>query len=342
MAGGLAMWAAILVGYERGDWLLVAGWLALTLPRRDGPLWAVLVVAVGCLAVRTTPGDLWRRLRWPQRLVVLVCLPLPLIPNIIFDTDAFNVAMAIAPIGLIAMEGAAAGWRRLGRPRLDRRALVALVSISPAIALAGANLVRSDGVDTSVTWRIVGQTGNHLRQIVGLLGWLDAPAPDSAMFLWWAVLGGLALVALLVDVRTVAVAAGTLGIGIVLAWVLQLGQQGGELTTWQGRYSVPFLLGVPMVLAAGIQVPAISERRAQLAVRGAVWFVWNLTFYAAMRRWGAGVDGVVYPWRWGDWASPLPPLVFILLHAVFSAVLVSCDMRPGLQPQTTTGILDGS
>jgi hypothetical protein len=212
----------------------------------------------------------------------------------------------------------------------------------PVLALAGANVVRSEGVDMAATWQVVTATGNHLRQIVGLLGWLDAPAPDSAMFLWWAILGGLALVAMLSSARAVAVAAGTLGVGLVMGWVLPLSQQGGTLVAWQARYSLPFLLGVPMILAAGIEVPAVSERRAQLAVRGSVWFVWNLTFYAAMRRWGAGVDGVVYPWRWSDWGSPLPPLVFIVLHAVVSALLMSCDMRPERQPQATADILDGS
>jgi hypothetical protein len=207
--------------------------------------------------------------------------------------------------------------------------------------VGAGNLVRSGGPSTAATVQAIAATGDHLRQLVGNLGWLDTPVPESAVLLWWAVLGGLAALALVTDPRRLLIATATLVAGIATGWVSLL-TSAEAIGSFQGRYSLPFLLGVPIVLAAGAEVPATSERRVQVVLRASVWVVWNMAFYAAMRRWGAGVDGVVYPWRWADWGSPLPPTVFIVLHGLCTAVLLSCDIERAVQPATTTGILDGS
>ena len=56
IGGGLALWTGLLVDRSRlATWLTVAGWAAVLLPRRDGPVWATMIVLACCLLTATRP-----------------------------------------------------------------------------------------------------------------------------------------------------------------------------------------------------------------------------------------------------------------------------------------------
>ena len=323
IAGGAALWVSVLTAADsEGDGLLVAGWLAVVLPRRDGPLWATLIVIFACLAVERLPSALWRQLGRGGKAAVAVAVPLSLLPTFINGFDRLNTALAFVPLALPLGELVVITAQRRKAFRLHP-AVIALSAVAVAVAaVLAANLVRPGGADAATTGRIIANTGRHLRQIVGVLGWLDTPTPELAVLVWWVAIGGLASLALLAAPRAVAAAAGVLGTAIVTAWVLELGTGDTTGTYWQGRYSMPFVLGMPILLARGIGVDAIGRRRVTNAVLGAVWMVWNAAFFSAIRRWGAGVDGSVFPWRWSTWHSPGPPALFIVAHALASGWLL--------------------
>ena len=323
IAGGAALWAATLTDPRRNtDMLLAAAWAATLLPRRDGPVWATLIIAFACLATDRLPSDLWRRAGRAGQIVIGVSLPLTLLPTLMNGYDKLNTMLPMVLVVLPVGEFIVRRWRAAGL-RPPRPIVVALGGLVLAvIAVAFANVLRPSGVDLDMTGRVVNLTGRHLRQLVGVLGWLDTPIPESALLLWWVVLGAMAMVALLTAPRLVAVAAGTLGAGIVMAWVLELGTGDTSGTYWQGRYTMPLIVGLPMILAMRAPQDEAAVRRARRTVHGAVWAVWNAAFYAAMRRWGSGVDGTVYPWKWTNWNAPLHPSIFLVLHALASGWLL--------------------
>jgi hypothetical protein len=336
IAGGTAIWAAMLSSATgRSDALFVAGWCALLLPRRDGPLWATLVVGFACCIASVPPSVLWRRLGRTGRIIVAVSLPLPLLPTVMHGVDKLNTGLVLAPLAIPAGE-----WlfsRASGRLAHRGSAWTALL-LAFVVALASvvaANLVRTGGPDGTLTLHVISNTGRHLRQIVGVLGWLDAPIPEVAVLVWWIVLGGLAGLALLNSPRHAIFAASMLATAVITAWVLELGTGDTTANYWQGRYSMPFVVGVPMVLGAGIRTPPAARRRIVRTVQVCTWSLWNVAFVAAMHRWGSGLSGTWLPWRWHDWHQPGPISGYLVVHALASGWLLAHSVPPD-----TADILD--
>ena len=363
IAGGAALWAALLVprtGHAQndatairrqwragnGDLLLVAGWLISMLPRRDGPLWVTLIVLFACAGNQELPSEVWRRAGRVGQALVVISLPLPLLPMMMNGYDPMSLLLAAMPLSLVVVEVIARLWRNFTSTALRPWTIFATGIAATVVSLVAVNVYRAGGPSTRITFGIITQTGDHLRQMVGNLGWLDTPIPEFAMLLWWTVLGALTALALLKSPRAVGVAAGVLAAGIVTAWVLAIGLGGETSRSWQGRYTMPLILGIPMLLARGIEVDASSERRIRQAITWSMWVVWNGAFYAAMRRWGAGFDGTVFPWRWTTWDSPGHPAVYLTIHAAVTGCLIAATLRShrdaDLQGNTSTGILDGS
>ena len=78
IAGGLALWVALFT-HRRHDLLLVAAWAALLLPRRDGPVWATLIVIAVCAALSIRPVELWARYTPTTRWSLVAITPIPVI-----------------------------------------------------------------------------------------------------------------------------------------------------------------------------------------------------------------------------------------------------------------------
>ena len=92
---------------------------------------------------------------------------------------------------------------------------------------------------------------------------------------------------------------------VVVAWLLELGQTADYGNYWQGRYTMPFAIGLPLVLAwrpAGVDW--LDDRLTSIVAWGA-WFVGNVAFVAAQQRWGVGVNGTWNPLDWDTWGAPV-------------------------------------
>ncbi|MEO6571698.1 MAG: DUF2142 domain-containing protein, partial [Ilumatobacteraceae bacterium] len=349
IAGGLALWTGQLVDSERFvgdtagrvdaerdrlvDVVAVAGWAALLLARRDGPLWATAIVVACCALVPCRPVDWWLRLgrlRW----IAVAIVPVTLVPSLQLGDLGFNLLLALTPLLLPAVDRVVVWWR--SHPERAARQAFVGTSVLGVVLVVGALLtLRPSGFRAETIRLVMSNTGNHLQQLVGVLGWLDAPVPTSAVFLYWATLGGLATVALLERRRSAVVLALALAATVGTAWLLELGQGADYGQYWQGRYSMPFAVGLPVVAAWRISGAGLIDRlTVPLAV--SAWIVLNAGYFAAQRRWAVGIDGTFSPWHWDSWGAPLPPVVLLAAHLAVSAWLVAIIVSHAPRPDVTT------
>jgi len=324
IGGGLALWTGLIVDRSRlTTWLTVVGWAAVLLPRRDGPVWAAVIVLASCLLVSERPFALWRRLAPWARWTIIAVAPLPLVTPILNRTIDSNALLPFAPLAIVVVELLARMYERTASTAA-RRALVGYSLIGAALAAIALVLVGPGDVHAETVRIVVSNTGDHLRQLVGILGWLDTPVPAVAVFLFWAIAGGLALIAALEYRRSALVYLAGLGAAVVIAWLLELGQSADYGNYWQGRYTMPFAVGLPIVLAwrpAGTDW--IGDRAASI-VAWSGFAVSNVAFLAAQQRWGVGVNGSWYPWDWDTWGAPVVPWLLVLVHAGATGVLAAC------------------
>ena len=146
------------------------------------------------------------------------------------------------------------------------------------------------------------------------------------MFLHWAVVGGLATVAYLARRRVARIGVVALLVAIVVAWLLELGQGADYGDYWQGRYTMPFAVGLPLVLvwrAEGDRRSSALVDQLTPVVIGSAWLISNVAFVAAQQRWAVGINGSWYPWQWNTWSAPVWPAVLVLVHAGATAALAS-------------------
>jgi hypothetical protein len=330
IGGGLALWAGLAtMEGRRGQLLAVAGWLCVVLPRRDGPLWATLIVLVACLAIWTEPRAIWRSLNgWSRFAVVAGVVAAVSTVVTAHDPAVLDILLAAAPVGLLLTHPMLVAVRRSSSAPLVVASLLAGGVVALAVVLA---LGRRGGLEGGTARLIVSNTDDHLWQLVGVLGWLDTPVPLVGVFVFFALLGALLAVAALDQHRAAMV--GVVGLVVVVCtpWLLEFGQGSTSGQYWQGRYAVPFSIGLPLVLAlrgAAGRERSVSLDRLAPALAAAVWFVWNLGFAAALHRWGVGLGGSWLPWKWDTWGAPVPTTVLLIVHVGASAWLLVDAARP--------------
>src|SRR5438876_789286 len=189
------------------------------------------------------------------------------------------------------------------------------VPIGCKTALASAELVRET----------VGRAGGFYREMLGNLGWLDTTLPGLTYLLLTAALGALVLLAVAIGSRPYVIAMlAAMAITVVTPIVLEAWQYRTYGLYWQGRYTLPIAVGVPLLAVFALQ----SETGRRVLLRG--WLVpalggmlvvaHVLAFYQALRRWSVGANGPVFYWLHPDWTSVVPQF---LLIAAYSVVFVA-------------------
>ncbi len=191
-----------------------------------------------------------------------------------------------------------------------------------------------------------GESLNRLREMVGWFGWLDTPSPGFTYLVWVAALAALAAIAIAVGRRRYVIVAALTAVVAVAApigfEVLQARRIG---FFWQGRYSMPMAIGVPVLLALSLAIARRDRSDAEpvdadadaddrsidgwigriVAPIGVALGVANLVaFGQALRRNTVGYDGpldfVIDP----EWAPPLPAWLLMLAYAALVAGFVAC------------------
>jgi hypothetical protein len=239
----------------------------------------------------------------------------------------------------------------LGRDAIRRlwQATVARVCAAVVGACALAQLgwiLLADGLELSVlpnadpdrpageiVRRSVGRSSRLFLEMVGWPGWLDTRLPSLSYWLVIAALGALVVAAITLGSRRyvvamLAAAAGTVVVPIVLeAW-----QARDYGFYWQGRYTLPFAVGVPLLAVFALQ-PGPGERvalpnRFVVAVGGMTVGAQLVAFYQALRRWSVGADGSVLYWLDPGWNAPLPQWLLLALYVVVLTGFVAWLLAP--------------
>jgi hypothetical protein len=173
----------------------------------------------------------------------------------------------------------------------------------------------------------VGRTGRFYLEMLGNLGWLDTKLPGLSYLLLTAALGALVLLAVAVGTRRYTTAMlVTIVITVVTPIVLEVWQYHDYGFYWQGRYTLPVAVGVPLLAVFALQ----SETGRRVVLRG--WFIpavaamlvvaHVLAFYQALRRWSVGANGPVLYWLHPGWTSIVPQVLLIGAYVVVFVAFV--------------------
>ena len=233
-----------------------------------------------------------------------------------------------------------AGWRRVVELLRVRGVQVAVAAVVLACAAQATWILTSASLELYGAGRRVpllerlrtsaGLTDERLRQLVGWFGWLDTPPPLAVHLAWAAVLLVVVVVAVRRSRPRAVAVAGLLAVGVLVVPVVLEARSISDVGYfWQGRYTLPLAVGVPLVLAAGSRA---SARRPLLALLLTVVAACHLVVYVvALGRYTVGTGnglGLVDE----QWAPPLPALVLAAAFAAvllgWSAVLFRCGGQP--------------
>jgi hypothetical protein len=296
------------------------------LPRRDGLVWACITLVIALAVSNRSTPDWWRGLaRW-QQATILASTIVTMLWGLLSGSRSTQFVV-IAPLLIVASEGWRWWWNRPVHTPATRWASAGVAAAVGTLAAFAVISTRPGGWDTGFAIDVIMQTDDNLVEAIGVLGWLDTVVPAGVVDLWLVALGMLVAAALMVGARRhVAGAAALAGSAIVSSWVLELVQGNTSGTYWQGRYSIPLIVGIPLLLTTGDRVRALSVVHRLVGVIGLV--IVNIAAWAAARRFGVGISGSLLPWRWDTPIQPIPPLLLLATLAAASAWLATVLMRP--------------
>ncbi len=307
------------------------------LPRRDGLVWASITLVVALAATRHTTPSWWRTLSRGQQVVIVGSALVTMVWGALSDSRSTQMVV-LAPVLVAAAEAWRWWWRRPTQTTATRwgsGAFLVLAGIAATVVLIAT---RPGGWDTDLAIDVVMQTDENLVEAIGVLGWLDTVVPLGVVYLWLVAIGILVGAALLADARDGLIWAGVLTAAMALtSWVLELVHGNTSGLYWQGRYSIPLLVGVPLLLAHSLTI-----RRDRMDVIGRVvgvvaLVVVNVAAWAAARRFGVGTSGSLLPWRWDTPIQPVPPLLLLVAHAAASVWVVTLVWPGGRHAASNEG-----
>jgi len=243
------------------------------------------------------------------------------------------LALIVVALAVFAPPGAI---RRLVQDRACRlwTAVVVVAAAAQAAWIVGFDALGNQGgtgVHDSAAGLLRASFGFstvHYEQMIGVFGWLDTPAPFLTFLLWTLMLGSLFVLALVRgNGRQSLALIGLLGAVILVPPLIESTKAHEMGFTWQGRYTLPFAVGVPIL--AGLTVamgrqraePLYRTRAALLAV-AALFIAHFVAFAQSLRRNMVGYDGSIAFWRDPDWSPLLPALLLLALYAVALAGLL--------------------
>ena len=253
-------------------------------------------------------------------------------------------------LGIVGLTAVALGRGEVLRARAgDRRHRQVAATVGVAWLGAVAWLVAFDALgafkgipDPSLTpgvaaARSLGLTAERLQQVVAVFGWVDTPAPTLTTFWPWVVVAAtVGMAGLVRGTWRVRAALVLLGAAAVLLPVAAEARQAAQIgLAWQGRYTMPLLVGLPVLAAIGaVQGRARATRTGTVAVLagGALLALAHVVgFAAALRRYTVGVGDPRPFWAFlavDGWAPPgghelLLALAALVVAASGGALLVA-------------------
>lgn len=231
-------------------------------------------------------------------------------------------ALAIlATIAIVTRPGVVALARRRSTQLLAAPVAVAVVLAGVWALYSGHLTVEHAAIAPPVESRfeaLMGSLAHHYQQMLGTFSWLDAGVSSAAVLAWGALVGVLVGAAVTLGRPRWAVAMAACGVvGHFAPALLQLGSYPVNGIVWQGRYSLPWMVGVPILAAASTagRLDRAAARRITVAVAPLIAAGHVGGYWLAMRRWTVG-----HSQRWwflGDpeWQPPAPFVLWVVVPA---------------------------
>jgi len=170
----------------------------------------------------------------------------------------------------------------------------------------------------------LGKSGEMLRQMVGVFGWLDTRAPGITFFIWVIAIGGLAALALaLASSRFVWALLAATAATVVLPVVVETAGAHEAGLIWQGRYTLPLAVGVPILAGIGIGCSENAlrlRRRLAYVLAAALAVAHVLAFAQALRRYSVGANGPIWFFSDARWNPPVPSLLLVVGYGIVITV----------------------
>jgi hypothetical protein len=183
-------------------------------------------------------------------------------------------------------------------------------------------------LSTDELWRqTVGRMGQFYFEMLGDLGWLDTKLPGLSYLLLTAALGTVVLLAVGIGTRRYVVAMFVvIATTVVTPILLEVWQYHDYGLYWQGRYTLPIAVGVPLLAVLALQSDpgkrTFSRGWFVPAVGGMLVVAHVVAFYQALRRWSVGANGAVLYWLDPKWTSIVPQFLLILAYAIAYIALI--------------------
>lgn len=229
-------------------------------------------------------------------------------------------------LGLIVLAVAVFSGRERCRRALVRSPLSALAVTASAVMGVGlgvgwtifAGVVQAGeepAGEARPDMRLASRVPVWTLQLVAAFPFRDQPAPAAVYPMVLVVIGGLLLMGLRLARTSERIAFGlsllvAVGLPVVLTWAT-MSTQG---VIWQGRYALPFLVGVPLLCGVVLDRRQLPERDLRVLISIALfllavahgWSVGHVTAAELMRTVSSGDAswwGPRWPWLWGTAAG---------------------------------------
>jgi hypothetical protein len=269
--------------------------------------------------------------------------PRALVRVVTLSASVLVLIRGLSPLWVVligAVAALVAGPRRLlatVRRRRDMQVGAGIIVLSALLAAAwiftqGTLHIAPDGAkvppgtsEFGIIKLVAHQINFWVRQMVGVLGWLDTPFPPWLYHLWELLIallavGGVIWAAWRSKIALVATTALVILVPVILV-TRQVHQFG---IVWQGRDSMPMAVGVPILGSA--LWPRTRTKRVQRWIGvGVIALIALLNmgaFYLNLKRYSVGrIGSRFYFLQAGNWSPPTGLLETLLVYGVTIAVL---------------------
>lgn len=188
---------------------------------------------------------------------------------------------------------------------------------SGALELVPGSVLADDVSYWEILRTSVGKTGDEVHHMIGTFGWLDTQSPLITLYAWYACLGLLGFAGLAAAKRhQKVVIVGIVLLVVALPRVIEASQVRELGYAWQGRYTLPLAVGLPIIAAllAEDLWSAVRPRLARLLV-GSIVVGHIFAFLWALRRYAVGTNGALSPLNWPQPVTALALLAMFTLAA---------------------------
>jgi hypothetical protein len=235
-------------------------------------------------------------------------------------------------LGMIGITLLALGGREVVRTlwgsRTMRTGVVVMVvcSLAQMLWIVGAGTLDAsnsnvEGVRGTASQLATGSLGRGLiyfDELIGVFGWRDTSPPTAVWLFWTAIAAGLVALAVVSARRPLVLAILSTAL---LTWlvpiVLEVRSANAAGYFWQGRYTLPLAVGVPILAAIGFshrEWPEVVVARLAWITGVALGVSQVLAFVQAIHRYAVGTKHKFDFFATTPWEPPLPAL---LLSVVF-------------------------